>query len=204
MEAHLKQSRICLRSAEMDHMPDLSKDHIQEHIDLIARHEAEFLAKRTASERLGDRIAAFAGSFQFVSVHLFIFLGWICINSLPVLHMQHFDPVPFSLLGTAVAMEGIILASFILMRQARMGRRGDERDHLMLQILMLTEKELTALLGIDRQVAKQVGLDDVANSPEVRQLSQHTSIDEVVQNIAETIPATESFSAPTLDVARRG
>ncbi len=174
-------------------MPDLSKDHIQEHIDLIARHEAEFLAKRTPTERVSDRIAAFAGSFSFVGLQLFVFLGWIFVNSFSILHIPHFDPAPFSLLGTAVAMEGIVLASFILMRQARMGRRGDERDHLMLQILMLTEKELTALLGMDRQVARRMGLHEVANSPELRQLSEHTSIDEVAQNIAETIPATEEF-----------
>ncbi len=174
-------------------MPDLSKDHIQEHIDLIARHEADFLAKRTPSERLGDRIAAFAGSFRFVGLHLLVFVGWLCVNSFSVLHIRHFDPAPFSLLGTVVAMEGIILASFILMRQARMGRRADERDHLMLQILMLTEKELTVLLGVDRHVVKQMGLEHVADSPELRQLSQSTSIDEVAQNIAETMPATEQF-----------
>ncbi len=41
----------------------------QEHIDLIARHEQEFLAKRTRSERLGDTIAAFAESFGFLGLH---------------------------------------------------------------------------------------------------------------------------------------
>lgn len=77
------------------------------------------------------------------------------------------------------------------MRQARMGRRGDERDHLMLQILMLTEKEITAVLSVDRQIAKQVGLEKMANSPELRELSQHTSIEDVAQTIAESMPGTE-------------
>jgi hypothetical protein len=34
------------------------------------------------------------------------------------------------------------------MRQSRMSRRAEERDHLMLQLLLLTEKELTAVLGM--------------------------------------------------------
>jgi uncharacterized membrane protein len=163
----------------------MSQDHIQDHIDLIARHEQEFLAQRTKTERLGDGIATFAGSFGFVTFHLFLFLAWITWNLSPGL--SHFDPVPFSLLGTVVALEGILLASFILMRQARISRRSAERDHLMLQVLLLTEKELTAVLNMDRKIAQQVGLEKAANTPEVRELSQHTSIEDVAQIIKESL-----------------
>ena len=169
----------------------MAQSHIQEHIDLIARHEQEFLEKRTRSERLGDQIAAFAGSFSFVSLHLLFFLGWIVANTLKVPGIPHFDPSPYSLLATLVAVEAILLASFILMRQARMGRRADERDHLMLQILLLTEKEITAVLSMDRQIAKQMGLEKVANTTEIRELSQHTSIEDVAQTIRDTISENE-------------
>ena len=169
----------------------MAQSHIQEHIDLIARHEQEFLEKRTRSESLGDRIAAFAGSFGFVSLHLLFFLGWIAVNTLRVPGIAHFDPSPYSLLATLVAVEAILLASFILMRQARMSRRADERDHLMLQILLLTEKEITAVLGMDRQIAKEMGLEKIANSTEIRELSQHTSIEDVAQTIRDTMSETE-------------
>ena len=86
-------------------------------------------------------------------------------------------------------MEAILLASFILMRQSRMSRRADERDHLMLQILILTEKEITAVLKIDRQIAEQVGAEKAANTAEVRDLSVQTSIDEVAQTIRENLDA---------------
>ena len=169
----------------------MATDHIQDHIDLIARHEQEHLAKRSFFDRVGDSVATFAGSFAFVVIHLAAFILWISVNSFRIPHLPHFDPHPYSLLGTLVAMEGIVLASFILMRQSRLGRRSDERDHLMLQILMLTEKELTALLKMDRQIAKQVGLEKMANSSELRELSEHISIDDVAQTIAENIPSPE-------------
>lgn len=169
----------------------MSQHHVQEHIDLIAQHEQDFLAKRTSAERLGDAIAGFAGSFGFVGVHVLLFVGWITLNTVNVPHLRHFDPSPFSLLGTIVALEAILLASFILMRQSRMGRRSDERDHLMLQILLLTEKEITAVLGVDRQIAKQVGLEKVANNAEIRELSQHTSIDDMAQTIKEALPPAD-------------
>ncbi len=167
----------------------MTQSHIQEHIDLIAKHEQEFLAQRTRGEKLGDTIAGFVGSFGFVSAHIAVFLVWILSNIIP--GRSHFDPPPFSLLGTLVALEAIILASFILMRQARMSRRADERDHLMLQVLLLTEKEITAVLRMDRQIAQHVGLERAANTAEVRELSQHTSIEEVAQTIRETLPAPE-------------
>ena len=141
----------------------MSQSHIQEQIELIAKHELDFLAQRTSAERLSDTIAGFIGSFKFVVLHLCIFAAWIVFNLWPGAH--HFDPKPFGLLQTVVAMESILAVSFILMRQARLGRRSDERDHLMLQILLLTEKELTALLGMDRQIASEMGLKRAPPTP---------------------------------------
>jgi uncharacterized membrane protein len=164
----------------------MSQSHIQEQIELIAKHEQEFLERRTRGERVSDEVAGFIGSLWFVGLHLLGFAVWIVMNLLP--HVRHFDPEPFSLLQTLVAMEAILAASFILMRQARLGRRSDERDHLMLQILLLTEKELTALLGMDRQIASEMGLTRAANNPEVRDLSRETSIDDVAQTIKENLP----------------
>jgi len=161
-------------------------NHIQSQIELIAKHEEEFLACRTPAERLSDNIAGFIGSLSFVCAHLCIFAAWIILNLLPQAH--HFDPKPFSLLQTIVAMESILAASFILIRQSRLGRRSDERDHLMLQILMLTEKEITAVLGMDRHIATEMGLHKEANNPEVRELSKETSIDDVAQNIKDSLP----------------
>jgi hypothetical protein len=78
------------------------------------------------------------------------------------------------------------------MRQARMVRRSDERDHLVLQILLLTEKEMTTALDVNRQIAQKIGLETVANNPELDALSQHTSIDDVAQTIRETIPSSDA------------
>lgn len=163
--------------------------HIQEHIDVIAKHEQEFLSKRTRTERISDNVAAFVGSVPFVVGHIVIFCIWIAVNLWPRIH--HFDPEPFPLLSTLVALEAILVASFILMRQTRLSHRADERDHLMLQILLLTERELTAVLRINTHVADKVGLDDEVDREEIHQLSQATSIDEVARTIKENLPVSE-------------
>jgi uncharacterized membrane protein len=162
-------------------MPEASS-HLRDHIATISKHEQEFLGRRTPSERLGDLLGSFVGSLRFVLVHICWFAGWLSVNIFP-LGFRHFDPFPFSLLNTIVAIEAIFLASFIVMRQGRASRRSDERDHLMLQILMLAEKEITAVLSIERDVAARMGLNKVAKDAEIQQLSQQTSIDELAQTV---------------------
>jgi uncharacterized membrane protein len=165
-------------------------ERIQEHVELIARHEAEFLAGRTRGEKMSDTVAAFVGSLPFVALHLVLFAVWILWNV--AVRSHRFDPPPFSLLATLVGLEAIVLASFILMRQARIGRRQDERDHLMLQVLLLVEKETTALLNLERQIAQQIGLERAANAPELRELSRDTPLEQVAQTIKESLVEIEA------------
>jgi uncharacterized membrane protein len=164
----------------------MAQTHIQDHVEMIAKHEEDFLANRTTGERVSDAVACFIGSLTFVAMHLAVFAGWIAWNMWP--GVWHWDAKPFGLLQTCVAMESILAASFILMRQARLGRRSDERDHLMLQVLLLTEKEITAGLGMNRKMAQEMGLLKVANDPELKELSEETSIEDVAQSIRENLP----------------
>jgi uncharacterized membrane protein len=105
---------------------------VAEHVETIFRHEQEFLEGRSFAIRFADKIASFAGTITFVLVHLGGFAVWVVWNSLSITKSHHFDPFPFGLLDTIVALEAILLASFILMRQSSLSRRADERDHLML------------------------------------------------------------------------
>jgi uncharacterized membrane protein len=159
---------------------------IQEHIETIARHEQEFHAKRTAADRVGDGIARFAGSFAFVFIHILVFFVWVVGNTLPS-GIRHFDPFPFPLLDTIVALEAILLASFILMRQSGLAKRADERDHLMLQILLLTEREVSAIVRMNQQIAERVGLGAISRDEEIREMAKPTSIDSVAQIIQENL-----------------
>jgi hypothetical protein len=59
----------------------------------------------------------------------------------------------------------------------------------MLQILLLTEKEMTAVIGMTQRIATHVGAAHVAHSAELDHLAQKTSIDDVAQAIEESLPA---------------
>jgi uncharacterized membrane protein len=165
-----------------------AQSHLQEHIDLIAKLEQDFLDQRTQTEKLGDRVASFIGSFPFVGAHILLCGIWVGWNTIFTRSNPHFDPFPFPFLDLVLAFEAILVASFILMRQSRMARRAEERDQLMLQLLLLSEREITAVLGMDRKMASSMGLHEVATNQEIHQLSQQTSIDEVAQIIKDNLP----------------
>jgi uncharacterized protein YecA (UPF0149 family) len=52
---------------------------------------------------------------------------------------------------------------------------------------MLVEKEVTAVLNVQRQLAIEAELPELPNNDEIAQLSQQTSIDEVAQSIKESL-----------------
>ena len=156
-------------------------------VETILRHEQDFLARRSHADRLGDSTAAIVGSLSFVACQLLFVSAWILINSTHLFAVRHFDPAPFSLLSCVLALESILLASFIVMRQAWLSKRSDEREHLMLQILMLSEKELSAVIGMNRQIAEKLGLGKLAADPNIQQLEEEISIDEVAESIQQNL-----------------
>ena len=161
--------------------------HVQEHVDLIAKHEQEFLEKRSLTEKMGDRAATFIGSLTYVALHVGLFAAWTVWNSLSIPGIRPFDPFPFQLLATCFGFEAILVASLILMRQSRMSRRAEERDHLMLQVLLLSEREITAVVGMERKIAEHLGLQKIAQDERITELSKQTSIEDVANTIKESL-----------------
>ena len=162
----------------------------QSHIDSIVRQEEEALERRSRSERLADAVGSFAGSLLFVVLHLVLLVAWLLINNGKIPRARPFDPYPFSLLGVIVAVEAVILSSFILMRQNRMMRRGERRDHLNLQVDLLAEKEITKLLQMVRAICGHMGLQNIMADKEIRDLSQNTSIESLSQTLEDRLPGT--------------
>ena len=144
----------------------------ESHIDSIVRQEEEALEQRSSSERLADTVGLFAGSLPFIAVHLVFLLAWLLVNEGEIPWARPFDPYPFSLLGVIVSMEAVMLSSFIIMRQNRMMRRGERRDHLNLQVDLLAEKEITKVLQMVRAICGHMGLKDIMADRDIHELAR--------------------------------
>jgi len=160
----------------------------ESYVNSIVRQEHEALDQRSRSERLADAVASFAGSVAFIALHVVFVLGWVFANALRMPSAHPFDLFPFTLLGVIVAVEAVILSSFVLMRQNRMMRRADHRDHLNLQVDLLAEKEITKLLQMVGGICERMGLQHLAADSEVRELSENAPIESISQSLKDRLP----------------
>ena len=79
----------------------------------------------TFGERIADKVAAFGGSWVFISWFAFILVGWIVINSVSLLsHL--FEPYPYILLNLMLSSIAAVQAPIIMMSQ----NRQEDKDRL--------------------------------------------------------------------------
>src|SRR5258707_7846196 len=145
-----------------------------QNIRAICAMEKEALSQRSVSACLGDAIATQAGKMWFITLHAIWFAAWIILN-LRGFSRLVFDPFPFAFLTMIVSLESIFLSLFILMSQNRSGLQADERNHLDLQINLLSEEENTKMIRMLHALCKHHKLS-IAEDPEIAVLAQRTNV----------------------------
>jgi len=157
-------------------------DLTERNVELIKRLEEAAKQDRTSSDRVAEVIANFCGSMTFVWVHVFWFAFWIGLNVLPQIH--HIDPFPFTFLTLVVSLEAIFLSTFILISQNHDTKISERRNHLDLQINLLSEQENTKIIQILQAIAGKVGAE-LGDDVEVEVLGQQIEPEKVVAQIEQ-------------------
>jgi uncharacterized membrane protein len=160
---------------------------IRRNIETIARMEAEFSRQRSFSDRIADKIGNFSGSMKFVLLHVVIYGLYILINLRVLTFARAFDPFPFMLLSVVVSVESIFLATFVLMKQNRMGKRADDRAHLDLQINLLAEREMTLVLQMLQRMSQKMGIP--LKPGDLPELAEETSVEALATELQKAMEA---------------
>jgi uncharacterized membrane protein len=160
-------------------------------VRIIKAWEQSALHGRSRSERLSEWITSTAGRGPVLLAHLVWFVFWLTANLGGIPGLEPFDPFPFPLLTSMVSLEAIFLALFVLSSQNRLAMQADKRAHLDLQIDLLAEREMTAVLQIVQDMARQMGVSYAAGSPRIDELSRETDVHELTSKLDDEIPARE-------------
>jgi uncharacterized membrane protein len=160
----------------------------QANINTVVKIEEEAQLQRTMADRVSDMIANFVGSIPFVLLHLVWFGFWVTINVGLISGKWRFDPYPFALLCMLVSLEGVLLSTFVLIKQNRMSQRADQRAHLGLQINLLSEKELTKMLQLQQLICARLEIVEASQDEEVAELSSVTAAGNIAHEISQKIP----------------
>ncbi|MCA1575244.1 MAG: DUF1003 domain-containing protein, partial [Acidobacteria bacterium] len=126
---------------EHRHKPLSVEELTQRNVETVLKLEEAAKEQRTRTDRVAEVIANFCGSLTFVWVHVAWFGGWVVLNLLP--GIKHIDPFPFTFLTLVVSLEAIFPSTFILISQNHDSRVSERRNHLDLQINLLSEQENT-------------------------------------------------------------
>src|SRR3954451_11236561 len=160
---------------------------VLDNIQAITALEEQQERGRTLSDRIADAIASFAGTVIFVLLHLVWFGLWAAIN-LGLLHVAPaFDPYPFQLLCMIVSLEGVLLSTFVLIKQNRMSALADERSHLDLQVSLLAEQEVTKVIQMLQRISTHLGLEAKVMDEEARELGETTAVGNLAHRLRERL-----------------
>jgi len=170
-----RSTEYTIRTGSVEHLT-------QRNIEVVRKLEEAANQERTTSDRVARMIARFCGSMTFVWVHVIGFAGWIAINLVP--GVKHIDPFPFTFLTFIVSLEAIFLSTFILISQNQDTRLTDRRNHLDLQINLLSEQENTKMLMMLQAIAEKVGAE-IEPDEDVTVLAQETELEKVVAQIEQ-------------------
>jgi uncharacterized membrane protein len=152
-----------------------------ENIESILKLEKEAERELSSFHRLSHTVGGFVGTIYFVMLQCFVVLVWIGANA-RIFGNAPFDPYPFPLLSTMLALEAVLLTSFVLIRQNTMDKRSERRNHLDLQINLLAEKEATSILNVVREIAEHLKVD-IAPDDEREELARDTPVEDIARHL---------------------
>ena len=132
-------------------------------LDLTVEHHPAVLEqfeKRTsdAQLRLADKITAFAGSMNFVYLHIILFALWMLV----------FEKSPWPTLTLIVSLEAIFLSTFVMIgqnRQAAFQQAKADRDYSDLNELLAENTNLTRTIDQMTEELHQHLLGGAASPP---------------------------------------
>jgi uncharacterized membrane protein len=166
-------------SAQPDHAPLLDRKTITKNIESVLALELQDERQLSLARRISHRVGWFVGTIYFVLFQIVITAAWIVWNAASA---SPFDPLPFSLLSSVLALEAVLLTSFVLIRQNATDLQSERRNHLDLQINLLAEKETTAVLKKLNLIGERLGVEEIDNR-ETRELAEDTPIEIIARDL---------------------
>jgi uncharacterized membrane protein len=132
---------------EKGEMTDLEREVVNsiKNAEILSRNvEKDIQERYTLGQRVADRVAAFGGSWRFISIFAGFILIWISINVYVLIH-RPFDPYPFILLNLILSCLAAIQAPVIMMSQNRQETKDRTRSENDYRVNLKAEIEIKQL-----------------------------------------------------------
>lgn len=109
--------------------------------------------------------------------------------------MAEFDPAPFHWLQGIVGLGALLTASVVLIKQNRLAKIAEQRDHLDLKVTLLTEQKVAKLIDLLEELRRDLPNVKDRHDPEASALQQSMNPELVLAALDERSNSNEPPAA---------
>lgn len=148
-------------------------DQISQNIEAVLDFYSREYQKTSRSQRFLERISHFLGQPIFLGIILFFVASWILANvALRQFGMAEYDPEPYFWLQGVVGLGALLTATVVLSKQNRLTKLEEQRAHLDLKVILLTEQKTAKLINLVEELRGDLPNVRNRHDPEAAELQQ--------------------------------
>lgn len=163
-----------------------SQDPITQNIESISAFYEREEEKVSWSQRIVEAISNVVGRPIFLGCIVLFVMLWILANiAARHLNLPQFDPPPFPRLEGIITLWALLTTTVVLIRQERLGRLEQRREHLELQVNLLAEQKTTKLIHLLEELRRDLPMVQNRPDPESEAMQQPTDPHRVLAQMDE-------------------
>ena len=173
--------------------PADAPDPITQNIESIAAFYKREHEKITGAQRVVEAVSNVVARPVFLGSLLLFVLLWVLVSaSASLLGWRVFDPPPFFWLQGILSLLALLATTVVLIRQERLAKLEARREHLDLQVNLLTEQKTTKLIHLFEELRRDLPMVKDRRDPESEAMQQPTDPHRVLAEMDEVRVAAQA------------
>ena len=186
-------------AAQLPQQPSESANvQIDQNITAVHDFYTREVHKLGAAQRWAERLGDFVGRPFFLVLIFWVALVWMAANLvLGSLNRTVLDHPPFHWLQGALALAALVVATVVLIKQNRVARLSEQRDHLDLKLTMLIEQKTAKLIDLMEELRRDLPSVKNRHDAGATEMQQAMSPASVIAALDEELISPDGSTSPS-------
>jgi uncharacterized membrane protein len=172
-------------------------EHISQNVSAIAALLQQEREATTPAQRRLEHLSHIVGQPAYLIALLSVVAAWVAFNmGAPAFGWRAFDRPPFQWLQGILTLVASLTATTVLIAQNREAKLEQQREHLGLQINLLTEQKVTRLILLLEELRRDLPMVRDREDAQTQVLQESTDTAQVISALKEVGVTTETEIDP--------
>lgn len=174
--------------SDMNVEPESLHDPLARNVEAILAMDSEEARQGRLSHKFLEQLGQSFEKPLFIGLIALFVASWIIYNLFGgKAGFLAFDHPPFPWLQGIVSLASLVTMVVVLIKQNSKARRDRRRDHLQLQLIMLTERKIAKTIGLMEELRRDLPSVGHRHDPEAEVLRQATHPQTVIDTIEQQL-----------------